>query len=190
MMELDETTTTKHCVGTTPYRFESMIGADEIREHYLQLAERLRQDYRDKNPIFIGVLNGCFIFMADLIRSINIPCEVDFIKLSSYRDGMSSGEMSLLKDIDANLEGRHVIIVEDIVDTGKSIGFLRRHILSKKPASLVMAAMFVKERPEAAAVGAEYIGMTIPDIFVVGYGLDYAQQWRQLPDLYALVNEE
>jgi hypoxanthine phosphoribosyltransferase len=189
-MELDETTTTKNCVGAAPYRFRSTVGAEEIRAHYLRLAAQLRQEYRDKNPIFVGVLNGCFIFMADLIRAMNIPCEVDFIKVSSYRDGMSSGELSLLKDVDANLEGRHVIIVEDIVDTGKSIGFLREHLLRKRPASLVMAAMFVKDRPEAVAVGTEYIGMIIPDIFVVGYGLDYAQQWRQLPDLYALVNEE
>jgi hypoxanthine phosphoribosyltransferase len=188
-MELDEMTTTDH-VGTAPYRFARAIPADEIRAHCLRLAAELREKYREKNPILVGVLNGCFIFMADLIRAMNIPCEVDFIKLSSYRDGMASGDLSLLKDVDANLEGRHIILVEDIVDSGRSVGFLRRHLLSKKPASLVLAVMFVKERAEAAAVRAEYVGMVIPDVFVVGYGLDYAQQWRQLPGLYALVKDE
>ena len=188
-MELDEMTTTDY-VGTAPYRFARAISADEIRAHCLRLAAELRAEYRDKNPILIGVLNGCFIFMADLIRAMNIPCEVDFVKLSSYRDSMASGDLTLLKDVDANLEGRHIILVEDIVDSGRSVGFLRRHLLSKKPASLVLTVMFVKERAEAAAAGAEYVGMTIPDMFVVGYGLDYAQQWRQLPDLYALVKDE
>jgi len=188
-MELDEKTTAEY-VGTAPYRFGRVIPAAEIRAHGLRLAAELRAEYRDKNPILIGVLNGCFIFMADLIRAMNIPCEVDFIKLSSYRDSMASGELSLLKDVDADLEGRHIILVEDIVDSGRSFGFLRRHLLSKKPASLVMAVMFVKERAEAEAARAEYVGMVIPDIFVVGYGLDYAQQWRQLPDLFALVKDE
>jgi len=188
-MELDEMTTTDY-VGTAPYRFRRLIPAGEIRAHCLRLAAELRAEYRDKNPILVGVLNGCFIFMADLIRAMNIPCEVDFIKLSSYRDSMASGEMALLKDVDANLEGRHIILVEDIVDSGRSFAFLRRHLLSRKPASLVMAVMFIKERAEAEAAQAEYVGMVIPDIFVVGYGLDYAQQWRQLPDLYALVKDE
>jgi hypoxanthine phosphoribosyltransferase len=188
-MELDAKTKMDY-VGTAPYRFGRQIPAEEIHAHCLRLAAELRADYRDKNPILVGVLNGCFIFMADLIRAMNIACEVDFIKVSSYRESMASGDMALLKDVDANLEGRHVIIVEDIVDTGRSVSFLRRHLLSKKPASLVMAAMFVKDRAEATAVRTEYVGLTIPDVFVVGYGLDYAQQWRQLPDLFALVKNE
>lgn len=183
-------TMTEDCVGSSPYRFKRLINSAEIHERCARLGEHLRAEYSDKNPILIGVLNGCFIFMADLIRAMNIPCEVDFIKLSSYRDSMASGHLTLLKDVDADLAGRHVIIVEDIVDTGKSIGFLRQHLLSKKPASLAMAAMFVKDREEALATRTEYIAMMIPDIFVVGYGLDYAQQWRQLPDLYALANDE
>jgi hypoxanthine phosphoribosyltransferase len=188
-MELETMTTSDH-VGTAPYRFAPSISAAEIHAHCLRLAAELRAEYRDKNPILIGVLNGCFIFMADLIRAMNIPCEVDFVKLSSYRDSMASGEMTLLKDVDANIEGRHIILVEDIVDSGRSVAFLRRHLLSKRPASLVMAVMFVKERAEAEAIRAEYLGLTIPDVFVVGYGLDYAQQWRQLPDLYSLVKDE
>ncbi len=149
----------------------------------------MRADYQDKQPVMVGVLNGCFIFMADLVRALNISCEVDFIRISSYRDSMASGHIELLKDLDVDIAGRHVILVEDIVDTGHSLGFLRKHLMDRKPASLVMAAMFVKAGEKAAKSDAEYVGMVIPDEFVVGYGLDYAQQWRHLPDLYVLVNE-
>jgi len=135
------------------------------------------------------VLNGCFVFMADLLREINIPCEVDFIKLSSYADEMVSGKVRLIKDVDANLKDRHVVLVEDIVDTGKSLDFLRSHFREQSPASLAMAAMFMKTIEKSNGVKAEYVGMEIPDEFVVGYGLDYAQQWRQLPDLYVRIEE-
>jgi hypoxanthine phosphoribosyltransferase len=176
-------------VGTAPYRFRPMISRELIQDRVEHLAAILRKDYEGKQPILIGVLNGCFIFMADLVRAMNLPCEVDFIKLSSYGDAMKSGAISLLKDVDANLAGRHVILVEDIVDTGKSLGFLRQHILDKKPASLVMAAMFMKHCFKETGASVEYVGLEIPDEFVVGYGLDYAQQWRQLPDLYVLVED-
>jgi hypoxanthine phosphoribosyltransferase len=187
MTLLNEMTT--DIVGTAPYRFRRLVTRSEIREHVRRVSERLREDYFDKQPILIGVLNGCFIFMADLIREMNIPCEVDFVKVTSYRDAMTSGTIALEKDVSADLEGRHVIIVEDIVDTGKSLVYLRQHLMSKRPASLVMVAMFLKDRAKADGVESEYVGMEIPDEFVVGYGLDYAQQWRQLPDLYTLVKE-
>jgi hypoxanthine phosphoribosyltransferase len=177
-------------IGIGPHRFKMLISRETIQEHLLQVADRLREDYRDKRPVLVGVLNGCFIYMADLIRALNIPCEVDFIKLSSYRDGMSSGDLSLTKDVDMDLTGRHVILVEDIVDTGKSLGFLRQHMQDKNPASVVMTAMFMKHCFTAVGSPVEYVGMEIPDEFVIGYGLDYAQQWRQLPDLYALVEDK
>jgi hypoxanthine phosphoribosyltransferase len=176
-------------VGQEPFRFRPLIRREEIQLRVDELALKLREDYRDKHPVLVGVLNGCFIFMADLIRAMNIPCDVDFLKLSSYRDAMKSGEISLIKDLNANIEGRHVILVEDIVDSGKSLAFLRQHLRDRKPASLVMAAMFIKHGTPASA-DAEYVGMEIPDEFVVGYGLDYAQEWRQLPDLYVLVKED
>ncbi|MDD5087886.1 MAG: hypoxanthine phosphoribosyltransferase, partial [bacterium] len=154
-------------------------------------AQRLRRDYNGLDPVFIGVLNGCFMFMADLIREVNIPCEVDFIRLSSYDKNMVSGPIRLVKDVDADITGRHVVIVEDIVDTGKSLEFLRRHLGAMRPASLAMAAMFRKPMAiKADGDQAEYIGMDIPDLFVVGYGLDYAHRWRQLPDLYARTDEQ
>ncbi len=176
-------------VGSGEHRFRLMISRETIAEQIHVLADRLRNDYHDKNPIFLGVLNGCFIFMADLIREINIPCEVDFIKLSSYANSMTSGTVNLIKDVDAHLEGRHIILVEDIVDTGKSLGFLRSHLQAMKPASLVMAAMFIKSLEKSNGIRAEYVGMEIPDEFVVGYGLDFAQQWRQLPDLYVRIED-
>lgn len=177
-------------VGTPPHRFHKLISREVIHEHMLQVAGRLREEYRGKNPVLVGVLNGCFIYMADLIRAMNIPCEVDFIKLSSYGDEMRPGEIALLKDVDADLTDRHVILVEDIVDTGKSLGFLRKHLQDKRPASLVMTAMFVKRCFKAVGAEVEYGGIEIADEFVVGYGLDYAQQWRQLSDLYALVEDQ
>jgi hypoxanthine phosphoribosyltransferase len=176
-------------VGTPPYRFRRLIGSSVIQRYVQDLGSRLRLDYYDKNPILIGVLNGCFIFMADLIRYMTIPCEVDFIKLSSYRDGMTSGDIEIKKDVDAHLEGRHVIVVEDIVDTGKSIEFLRSHLLQSKPASIAMVTMFLKPKSMRTNAPIEYVGMELPDDFVVGYGLDFAQQWRHLPDLHVLAED-
>lgn len=173
--------------GNARYRMEKLCSAEEIRRRIDALAARLRADYADKNPVLIGILKGCFIFMSDLVRAMAIPCEMDFLKLSSYGDRMTAGQISLLKDVDIPLADRHVILVEDIVDTGKSLAFLLEHLRARRPASLEMAAMFVKPRPQTAAAEAKYVGMTIPDQFVIGYGLDYAQQWRHLPDLYALV---
>jgi hypoxanthine phosphoribosyltransferase len=181
---------TSEIIGESPYRFRKLIDRETIQEHVQQVAARLRTDYRDKEPLLVGVLNGCFIYMADLIRAMNIPCEVDFVKLSSYGDAMSPGAITLLKDVDADLAGRHVILVEDIVDTGKSLGYLRRHFEDRNPASLVMTAMFMKRCFKAAGAVVEYPAMEIPDEFVVGYGLDYAQQWRQLPDLYVSVEDK
>ena len=177
-------------VGKAPFRFRRFVSASVVQEHMRDVARRIREDYQDKSPIMVGVLNGAFIFMADLVREMNIPCEVDFIKLSSYRDDMAPGRIQLIKDVDADLTGRHVILVEDIIDTGNSEEFLRGHMASKHPASVAMVAMFVKPRRNNGRTIAEYVGMEIPDAFVVGYGLDYAQQWRQLPDLYVLKPDE
>lgn len=176
-------------IGKSPYRFRRFVSGSVIQEHVRELARRIQEQYRDKNPVMVGVLNGAFMFMADLIREMNILCETDFIKLSSYRDQMSSGTIGLTKDVEIDLKGRHVLIVEDIIDTGNSEEYLRRHIMSKQPASLAMVAMFVKPR-NSRATAVEYAGMQIPDAFVVGYGLDYAQQWRHLPDLYILQPNE
>ncbi len=177
-------------IGDAPYRFRRFISSSVIQEHVRDVARRIREDYRGKSPIMVGVLNGAFIYMADLVREMGIPCETDFIKLSSYREHMAPGKIELIKDVSADLKGRHVIIVEDIIDTGNSEEFLRRHLATKEPASVAMTAMFVKPQRNNGKTIAEYIGMEIPDAFVVGYGLDYAQQWRELPDLYVLKPDE
>jgi hypoxanthine phosphoribosyltransferase len=177
-------------IGKAPFRFRRFISSSVIQEHVRALATRLRADYHDKKPVMVGVLNGAFIFMADLAREMNIPCETDFIKLSSYRDKTIPGAIQLSKDVEIDLRERHVLIIEDIVDTGNSEEFLRRHILGKNPASVAMVAMFVKPRKNNGVPSVEYSGMQIPDAFVVGYGLDCAQQWRHLPDLYVLQPNE
>ncbi len=176
-------------VGSPPYEFRRFISAETIQAKVARLGEELAGVYRDRDPILVGVLNGCFIFLADLVREMNIPCTVVFLQLSSYRDAMHSGRIDVLKHVEVDLHGRHVLIVEDIVDTGNSLQFLRSHLESCAPASIAMASMFVKESAVRIGRQPEYTGMIIPDDFVVGYGLDYAGQWRHLPDLYVLNKE-
>jgi hypoxanthine phosphoribosyltransferase len=177
-------------VGDPPRRFRRFLPADTIDERVREMAKKLRAEYMDKRPIMVGVLNGSFVFLADLIRYMAIPCEVDFVKISSYEKAMqSSGIVFMKKDLDADVAGRHVILVEDIVDTGGSVQFLLSHFAKKRPASLAVVTLFLKPEVFKAKCSLDHVGFEIPDRFVVGYGLDCAQQWRHLPDLYALVDE-
>ncbi|MBU0690319.1 hypoxanthine phosphoribosyltransferase [bacterium] len=176
-------------VGEPPYQFVKYLDRSVIREHVRALAARMANDFRDKNPVFVGVLRGCFVFMADLVREVNIPCEIDFIKISSYGNGMRAGRIEMKKEVGVDLRDRHVILVDDIVDTGNSWDFLRNHLLEKRPASVTMASMFRKPEAIQSNIPVDYVGMDLPNEFVVGYGLDHAGQWRQLPDLYILKNE-
>jgi hypoxanthine phosphoribosyltransferase len=190
MSELLIKTPLANYVGTKPYRFRPLVSAAEIAVHVERLGAELRRDYAGKYPVLVGVLNGGFMFMADLMRAMMIECDIDFMKLSSYRQEMSSGDLVLLKTADVPLAGRHIILVEDIVDTGKSLDYLRRYLRDHEPASLAMVAMFVKESALQMNRKPEYYGKLIPDDFVVGYGLDHAGQWRYLPDLYVLIEED
>jgi hypoxanthine phosphoribosyltransferase len=174
-------TDARNIIGTPPYEFEKYLDRSVIQSHVRALAKRIAVDFRDKQPVFVGVLRGCFVFMAD-------PCEIDFIKISSYGNGMSAGNIVLKKDIDVDLHGRHVILVDDIVDTGNSWDYLRNHLMAKGPVSVTMASMFRKPEAIKSHIPVDYIGMDLPNEFVVGYGLDHAEQWRQLPDLYILKN--
>lgn len=177
-------------VGEPPRRFRRYLGAEVIDKRVREIAQKIRGDYADKNPILVGVLNGCFIFLADLIRYLTIPCEIDFVKISSYEKAMrSSGMVLMKKDLNAEVKDRHVLLVEDIVDTGGSVQFLLDHFAKKKPASLAVATLFLKPEVFKAKCRLDYVGFEIPNKFVVGYGLDCAQQWRHLPGLYALVDE-
>lgn len=151
------------------------------------LADQLNRDYSDKKPIFIGVLNGAFIFLSDLLRHISIPSEVDFLKLSSYGDEkVSSGQVTDLKDIDANIEGRHILLVEDIVDTGLSMKYMIDKLQKKNPASIATVTLLHKPEATHHDVQLDYVGFKIPTLFVLGYGLDYAQEGRNLAQIYIL----
>ena len=167
--------------------FKLYLSEKKIRERVKQLGKRLNDDYRGKTPIFIGVLNGSFIFFADLIREITIDCEVDFFKLSSYGDAkISSGDVRLLKDLNCEVAGRNIIIVEDIVDSGLSIDFIKKLILLQNPKSFAVVTLLYKKDAVKIPYPIEYVGFKIPSDFVVGYGLDYAQKVRNLRAVYKL----
>ncbi|MEX0685879.1 MAG: hypoxanthine phosphoribosyltransferase [Balneolales bacterium] len=171
-------------------KFNIFITHDQIIKRTREICNKIDIDYKNKHPIFIGVLNGAFIFLADLMRNVNITCEVDFLKLSSYGDEkLSSGSVTEIKEIDANVEGRHVIVVEDIVDTGLSINYLTEKIKMKHPASIEILTLLHKKEATKYNVDLKYIGFEIPDRFVLGYGMDYAQVGRNLPHIYALSEE-
>lgn len=168
-------------------RFELYLSRTKIRERVQEMAAEISGDYEGKVPIFIGVLNGSFMFLADLMREVTIDCEVDFWKLSSYGvEKVSSGEVRELKKVDADLRGRHVIVVEDIVDTGLSIEYVVDRIREYGPASLRVVTLLHKEDATESDVSLDYVGFWIPNRFVIGYGLDYGQLARNLPEIYII----
>ena len=171
-------------------RFRRYLTADRIRERVTEMGATITRDYADITPILVSVLNGAFMYTADLMRAINTDCEIDFIKLSSYGDAkVSSGEVHELKSVDANLEGRDVLIVEDIVDTGLSMEFMKRRLVQHNPASLRVATLLHKPTATEPDLTLDYVGFRIPDLFVIGYGLDYGQLARNLADIYILDGE-
>ena len=159
-----------------------LLSETQIREKVQELALELLAEYSDKNPVFVGVLKGVAVFFADMIRKFSAPCQIDFMWISSY-SGTSSGNMIIRKDVSADLEGRHVVILEDIYDTGNSLDFTYRYLLSKEPASLEICTLLDKpeRRDPAVTLQPDYTGFVIPNEFVVGYGLDYNEHYRNLP---------
>jgi len=167
--------------------FVVMISERRIKTKVKKLAQQINRDYKGTVPVFIGILNGSFIFFADLIREITIDCEVDFLKLSSYGDAkISSGDVRLLKDLNCQVEGRHIIIVEDIVDSGLSMQYIKNLILEHKPKSFRIVTLLYKKDAIKAPITLDYVGFEIPRDFVIGYGLDYAQRDRNLKSIYRL----
>lgn len=159
----------------------------EIRKRIRQIAREINKEYKDTVPVFIGVLNGAFVFMADLIREIKIDCEIDFYKLSSYGDKkISSGEVKSIKDLNCDITDRDVIVVEDIIDSGLSMKYIKNDILKMNPKSLKIAALLFKEGVSSLDFDIDYVGFKIPNEFVVGYGLDYAQKYRNLKGIFVL----
>jgi len=168
-------------------KIKPYITKSKIKKRITELADEINKDYKGKKPIFIGILNGSFIFIADLIRKIEVECEVDFLKLSSYGDSkISSGEVTLLKDLNCQVEGNDIIVVEDIVDTGLSMKFIRDLILTKKPKSIKFVTLLYKKDVANLDFKIDYIAFKIKNDFVIGYGLDYAQKYRNLNGIFVL----
>jgi hypoxanthine phosphoribosyltransferase len=168
-------------------QFRIYLDEATIRERVRALGRQISKDYRGRSPILIGVLNGAFIFLSDLMREIEIDCEVDFLKLSSYgAEKISSGVVHELKKIDASIKGRDVIIVEDIVDTGLSMEFILNSLEEYEPASVRTAVLLHKYEATRVEVQLDYVGFRIKNLFVIGYGLDYGQLARNLKDIYIL----
>jgi hypoxanthine phosphoribosyltransferase len=167
--------------------FVPFIKHQEIVDRVKQLANQINLDYQDKNPIFVPILNGAFIFAADLIKEINIPCEVSFVKVSSYLGTQSSGEVDEVIGLDDDIRGRHLIIVEDIVDTGITMGALTKLLKNFNPESITICSLFTKPDSIENKIDIQYTGFEIEDKFILGYGLDYDQQGRNLKDVYQKV---
>lgn len=168
-------------------KFIPFITEEQIQKRITELAEEISRDYKNTIPIFIGVLNGSFIFMADLLKKISIDSEVDFFKLSSYGDSkISSGQVKKVKDLNCDPTGRDIIIVEDIVDTGLSIKYIEELFQNYQPKSMKVVSLLVKPESLKYNVKIDYIGFKIPSQFVIGYGLDYQQKFRNLPLIYVL----
>jgi hypoxanthine phosphoribosyltransferase len=161
-----------------------LITQEKINEAVVTLAAEIRRDYRGKQPLLIGILKGSFVFMADLVRELDLPVEVDFVKLSSYGAGTrTSGNVKVVHGLKSSIKGRDVLVVEDIVDTGLTVNFLMNHLRKKKPASLKLCALIDKPSQHKIPVSIDYLGFTVPDKFVVGYGIDWNEKFRHFRDI-------
>jgi len=168
-------------------KFVLFLSEEKIKRRVRALAKQINRDYRGRVPIFIGVLNGSFIFFSDLIRGITIDCEVDFLKLSSYGDAkISSGDVRVIKELNCKVRDRDIIVVEDIVDSGKSIEFMKRLIMKDHPASFAVVTLLFKKEVASVDFPLDYVGFAVSRDFVIGYGLDYAQKVRNLKSIYRL----
>jgi hypoxanthine phosphoribosyltransferase len=171
--------------GNTP-GFRVLLGKRRIRERVRSLARRIGKDYRGTVPVFVGILNGSFVFLADLIRELEIECEIEFVRLSSYRGKRTNpGRIRLRQSIGVSLAGRRVIVVEDVIDSGRSIAFVRKMIRRHRPHSVRVATLLLKE-DHSSGEKPEYVGFTIPPVFVAGYGLDYDGKLRNRRSIYRL----
>src|SRR3712207_6640115 len=166
---------------------EILVQPDDLQRRVKELGAEITRDYAGREPLLIGVLKGAVFFLSDLMRQIDVPCTVDFMAVASYGDATeSSGVVRILKDLDAPIEGRDVLIVEDIVDSGLTLQYLMKNLRSRRPASLEVCALLTKPERRETPVDAKYIGFEIPNRFVIGYGLDHAERYRNLPYVAAL----
>lgn len=170
--------------------FTPLLSEDQIQLRVKELGKQITMDYQGTIPVFIGVLNGSFLFMSDLIKCVDLDCEIDFFKLSSYGDEkLSSGKVQLVKELNCDVNGRDIIIVEDIVDSGLSVKYIEEMFAENNPKSMKVVSLLVKPKSLKFNVKIDYIGFNIPSKFVIGYGLDYAQKYRNLRSVYILSEE-
>ena len=166
---------------------EVLIDQDSLQRRITELGEEISSDYAGRDLLLVGVLKGAVFFMADLMRALTVPCEIDFMAISSYGAATdSSGVVRILKDLDINIDGRDVLVVEDIIDSGLTLSYLMRNLEAREPASLEICALLTKPDRREIDVPVRYVGFEIPNKFVIGYGLDYAERYRNLPDIGVL----
>ena len=164
-----------------------IVNREQIAEAVARIASEIARDYQKKQPLLICVLKGSFIFMADLVRQLKLDVETDFIQLASYHSAKeSSGKVTVTQDLQKSITGRDVLVIEDIVDTGLTISFLLNHLKKKKPASLKLCALTEKPSRRKVPVSIDYLGFTLPNKFIVGYGLDLDEKYRCLPEIYSV----
>ena len=158
-----------------------LLSEEEIQREVAKIGAQISKDFAGKEPIFVGVLKGCFIFMADLMRYVTINCSMDFMAVSSYSGTTSTGAVKINKDLSEDIEGRHLILVEDILDSGVTLNYLKNYLMVRRPASITIATLMDKPARRKADIYADYSCFEIPDAFVVDYGLDYNEKYRNLP---------
>ena len=169
---------------------EVLVPSAQIQEKVAEMGGRITRDYEGERLLLVGVLRGAVVVMGDLMRNIDLPCEIDFMDISSYGSGTSSsGVVRILKDLEEDISGRHVLVVEDIIDTGLTLSYLLRSLRARKPASLEICALLSKPSRRRVELDVKYLGFEVPDEFVVGYGLDYDGAYRNLPDICILKEE-
>ena len=173
----------------TKYIERVLLTETEIQNKIAEIGKQISIDFADKNPIFIGVLKGCFVFMADLMRTVTINCSVDFMAVSSYSGTNTTGAVKINKDLNVDINGRHIILVEDILDSGVTLNYLKNYLMVRKPASVSIVTLMDKPSRRKADVYADYACFEVPDAFVVGYGLDYNERYRNLPYIGVLKKE-
>ena len=167
-----------------------LVSSEDIQEKVREMGERITEDYRREKLLLVGILRGAVVFLSDLMRHLELPCEIDFMEVSSYgADTSSSGVVRILKDLEESITDRHVLIVEDIIDTGLTLSYIRRSLLARKPASLEICTLLSKPSRREIDLDVKYVGFEVPDVFVVGYGIDFAGAYRNLPDIRALEPE-
>ena len=169
---------------------EVLFSQEQLKARVRELGQQIAQDLGDKDPFFIGVLKGSFVFMADLLREVDVLCGMDFMSVSSYGNSTStSGAVKITKDLSQDIHGRHVVIVEDILDSGVTLSYLKKYLQVRQPASITICTLFDKPSRRKADIHADYVGFLCPDAFIVGYGLDYAEKYRNLPYIGVLKPE-